>query len=367
MRTPSIHPLGAALLLLITGFNSSADQNVIELFNGQDLSGFTVGGANIWVVENGILKNTTATNEANTLRYSTNLPSLDFFLEMRVKIIEGTRFRWYLEGDRFYAGNEGSIRQFEVYGSAISGTHQVGNDSYVLNQWYDLRIEVNLASQVSLYKNGVLTHTAQTTPLIDLHTVLKPGDSYSVGRIEVSEFRYGQLSGPSVPVEWPVENGGNGHYYEYVSLGRPLTWNDAKAQAEARSYLGAQGHLATVVSADEQAFLATEMPVGAFYLGGYQDTSAQDYSEPSGGWRWITGEPFSYTSWYPNEPNDTAGSLSEEYLSTLATAGLLWNDDSGRRDIANPRGYIVEYPVPEPSATLLLIGSGCAWLLRRRR
>ena len=36
---------------------------------------------------------------------------------------------------------------------------------------------------------------------------------------------------------------------------------------------------------------------------GFQDLNDPMYSEPGGGWKWITGEPWVYTNWLIGEPN----------------------------------------------------------------
>lgn len=61
------------------------------------------------------------------------------------------------------------------------------------------------------------------------------------------------------PCEWPVSEGGNGHYYEVIDMGPTsatwLTWEQARAAAEAASYLSVPGHLATITSAEEEQFI----------------------------------------------------------------------------------------------------------------
>ena len=54
-------------------------------------------------------------------------------------------------------------------------------------------------------------------------------------------------------ITWEVDDGGNGHAYEFVD--EHLIWTDAKAAAETRSYLGVQGHLVTLTSAAENEFV----------------------------------------------------------------------------------------------------------------
>ncbi len=44
----------------------------------------------------------------------------------------------------------------------------------------------------------------------------------------------------------PVYYAGTGHYYDFIS--GSFTWDQAKAAAEALSYNGAQGYLATLTS-----------------------------------------------------------------------------------------------------------------------
>ena len=50
----------------------------------------------------------------------------------------------------------------------------------------------------------------------------------------------------AAPVQWSVESGGNGHWYEAVYTGSPtsyISWDDAKAGAEAPG-----GYLACITS-----------------------------------------------------------------------------------------------------------------------
>jgi hypothetical protein len=141
-------------------------------------------------------------------------------------------------------------------------------------------------------------------------------------------------------VQWKVEEGGNGHWYAGVRYDSWLTWQTAKLQAEK---LG--GYLATVGSQEEFQFvfdLAGDIdlwiqnsflsgPDHSFlagpWLGGFQDKSAVDYSEPLGGWRWITGEPWFEHGWAGSEPSNCCG--GEEWLHFItfkAIADRKWND-----------------------------------------
>jgi hypothetical protein len=144
----------------------------------------------------------------------------------------------------------------------------------------------------------------------------------------------------------PVLNATNGHYYEAISVSNGISWFDARDVATGRSYLGRRGHLATLTSAAEVQFVLTNFPAadsGQYWLGGYQDRNAPDYTEPSGGWRWVTGEPWSYTNWSASQPDNFNN--TEDALHFFNHSGA-WNDGTGT--VALP-GYVVEYEyTPQP-------------------
>ena len=104
------------------------------------------------------------------------------------------------------------------------------------------------------------------------------------------------LSMMSNAIAAPVYYSGTGHYYEAIRPG-PMTWDQAKTAAESRSYLGVQGHLATITSQGENDFIKNNVPGSAdCFLGGFQPAGSP---EPAGGWQWVTGEPWIYTNWLP--------------------------------------------------------------------
>lgn len=109
------------------------------------------------------------------------------------------------------------------------------------------------------------------------------------------------LAAPVFAQTGPIQWDGNGHYYEFVEM--TLSWDEAVAEAESRTFMGVFGHLATIRSAGEQDFVFEQFvapnPGSTPWLGGYQEEGAP---EPDGGWRWITGEPFDFTAWGSAEP-----------------------------------------------------------------
>lgn len=122
------------------------------------------------------------------------------------------------------------------------------------------------------------------------------------GFILLAAWLLGALARPgAAQTMLPVYDPSNGHWYQAVRVGGAITWDDAKAAAQSLTYAGYPGHLVTITSAAESDFVArsvvTAFPASdQWWLGGFQDTSAPDYVEPAGGWRWVTGEPWSYTN-----------------------------------------------------------------------
>ena len=136
----------------------------------------------------------------------------------------------------------------------------------------------------------------------------------------------------------------NRHAYHLVVRSSKISWESARDEA---IVLG--GYLAVLTSSAENEFvfraLVVERPdafTGDFgpWLGGKQDPQA---SVSNSGWRWVTGEPWAYTAWAPNEPNDF--SPGEDSLFFYSPGGAtnrqpLWND--GLPTLATS-SYIVEF------------------------
>ncbi len=171
---------------------------------------------------------------------------------------------------------------------------------------------------------------------------------------------------------WSSGPGANGHGYALYSASGGITWDAAQAYAGS---IG--GYLATPTSSAENTFIYMSLGIAGNnnvwfldggsnnqigpWLGGFQPAGS---SEPAGGWQWVTGEAWSYTTWSPGEPNNTAGLENRlHFLGNNATRNSNWNDAAQSSAI---RGFVVEFVVPSPGAAALL---GCAALgtLRRRR
>ena len=55
----------------------------------------------------------------------------------------------------------------------------------------------------------------------------------------------------AVPILW---SGNNNHYY---FIRTNITWHNAKIEAESLTYMGVSGHLVTITSVSENAFINT--------------------------------------------------------------------------------------------------------------
>ena len=148
------------------------------------------------------------------------------------------------------------------------------------------------------------------------------------------------------PVQWKIEDGGNGHYYEVIPVAG-ITWEAANAAAAASSHEGGTGYLVTITSALEDAFVADLITIGEVWAGGKQDPAVSD---PTANWVWVNGEGSfpgvnggtgyvnTYSNWSDFEPNDEGG--GEQYLGIGWTDDKKWNDEGA---LGNIKGYVVEY------------------------
>ncbi len=140
---------------------------------------------------------------------------------------------------------------------------------------------------------------------------------------------------------------GTGHYYELVTGTGQISWTTGRNLAASRSYNGWPGHLVTITSSGEEAFLNSLGDLVFMWTGGVQAAGSQ---EPAGGWGWSTEEPFAYTDWAPGEPNDDQTSHGNENRILFKNAGSPgsrpWMDIPEDGGFATIQGYIVEYEPP---------------------
>ena len=120
-----------------------------------------------------------------------------------------------------------------------------------------------------------------------------------------------------------VTDPNTGNTYDVIT--KNMFWTDAEADAKTQMFGGTPGHLATITSQAELDFVMANLVISRPWLGGFHDTADPNYSEPAGGWAWVTGEPFTFTNWSAGEPNDTAANGGpEDYLEMFKDSK--WND-----------------------------------------
>jgi len=101
------------------------------------------------------------------------------------------------------------------------------------------------------------------------------------------------------PVQWRVEDGGNGHWYQIVELANRPTCSEAASLAAA---VGAK-LIALETAPEADFFRSLRCSQGKQHLSGWQDLHRID-----GVWTWGSGAPFTYQSWSTGQPDfgDTA-------------------------------------------------------------
>ncbi len=178
---------------------------------------------------------------------------------------------------------------------------------------------------------------------------------------------------------WDPNNGGNGHYYEWVSYSG--NWSDLLATAldtgftsEDSSLTG--GYLATITSAEENAFIISKFASNSLAFLGARDSNYTNskVTQASAIWRWENGPEAGdwfynegnntsvYANWAPGQPSDLNIHYLAIYLNDNSTNYGKWYDTNNGGYSGGPisvDGYIAEYstPVPEP-ASILLFGIG---------
>ncbi|MCF7837804.1 MAG: hypothetical protein K9N49_04170 [Candidatus Marinimicrobia bacterium] len=106
----------------------------------------------------------------------------------------------------------------------------------------------------------------------------------------------------------------------YILMQQRATWEQARQAAEQRG-----GHLATITSPTEWnnilGQLGQTLLNKSVWLGG-SDASTE------GAWRWVTGEPWSYSRWAPGQPNNNGGAQHFLQLWGATGANYQWDDNS---------------------------------------
>jgi len=121
------------------------------------------------------------------------------------------------------------------------------------------------------------------------------------------------------------------------------------------------GHLATVTDLREHEFLIRQLrdpkywhvnPIGVHHLGPWLGALQLDGSrEPDGGWRWVTGEEFLFSTWHSDQasehsqPNEDRSphKPQQHIVYVMRSAGDYLNARWGDGGAGDARSYIVEF------------------------
>ncbi len=121
-----------------------------------------------------------------------------------------------------------------------------------------------------------------------------------------------------------LTNPDNGHSYKRFDTAK--TWGAAKSACESQG-----SHLATITSEAENTWVKSKFFTG-LWLGGSDAVT-------EGKWKWITGEAWDYSIWYPGEPNNSG---DEDVLQSYGSGN--WNDLTN--SFANLLPYLCEWEQP---------------------
>ncbi len=130
-------------------------------------------------------------------------------------------------------------------------------------------------------------------------------------------------AGAAVNAVWTA---GNGHCYQRFDTTK--NFEDARLDCESRG-----DHLVTMAGWLEQNFVWTAMGADDTYIGLTDELTELDF-------RWVTGEPVSFTWWDSGEPSQGFSDPEQDATVFVAARGGMWNDVS----LVGIRRYVCESP-----------------------
>jgi len=200
--------------------------------------------------------------------------------------------------------------------------------------------------EIYLYSNGSLCNTVKITKsgdkiindLIALGTydvsICAIGDGKMFTNSEVASA--GKLNYTSSELNYTKAFNYNGHTYQ-LFITNDYNWTQINAFCE---YKG--GHLVTVTSEAEKQAIYNETSSYYSVIETVEWSSlAMGLYKENGNWKWVTGEPYSYSSWQPGEPTNDGN-----YGYYVITKNGNWHDygancDSGLGNFIV--GFILEF------------------------
>ena len=157
------------------------------------------------------------------------------------------------------------------------------------------------------------------------------------------------LDSPPIPIEstpdlvepdrdgaW-VMNPANGHAYKSIQC---EDWEDARAKA-----MNDDAHLVSINDAAEQEWLVKIFGTAPVWIG-LTDV------EKEGEWKWMNGEPTTYTNWAPDEPTDADQSKENYVFMGLTPDGKWYDVGPGNPKWRITRMAIIEKSGAAPTSTI---------------
>lgn len=150
-------------------------------------------------------------------------------------------------------------------------------------------------------------------------------------------------SAAAAPIQWRVEDGGNGHFYNVIGVTRGITWPDAQTATAAR---GSGWYLATITSPEENAFvyglLAAKPQFWTVDEGGDALGPWLGAVKKGAAFGWGTGEAFAYANWAPGQPSGIGDRIT--LFGDGAPDGPLWRNVGGQSTAV---AYVIETQASE--------------------
>lgn len=152
----------------------------------------------------------------------------------------------------------------------------------------------------------------------------------ATGTLTITATSEGKSASSTIQVTNPLASSGwiywttSRHYYKYFP--GSMTWDQARLQAASIAVSGFSAQLASLATPGEQAFVVDYLNTLTswssaqpyIWFGLFQNTNSLFYTEPAGGWQWLSGESFDgSTIWGGGEPNN-ATILGPEHCAPLS-------------------------------------------------
>ncbi len=298
-------------------FERATDDGWVQLFNGKDLSGWTMppnSPPNPWKVENGLL--IAEPGPPMSMLITDRGDYRDVHLRAEAKFgggRAGFKVRTALNLD-LHAALSYTIAMYDKSPPPEKG--RITAFKPPLDTWVTLELIIRGFHVKVLVDGKVLDEyddAERLRPSGYIGLARGPGTNVAYRKIEVKELTPATTAGaPADAVTF------NGHAYKFFP--EKLSWTDAKRKCE---QLG--GHLPVVNDQAENDFLV-KLCAGKFSnsdkIGGPTIWLGATDVENEGDWKLIDGKPLAYKNWYKsgNQPNNGGG--KGEHYATLLLADL---------------------------------------------